>query len=119
MVEKLDIHQTYSEINEAIEKEDHQRILNLSEKILKADPKEKEAFQCRMISLVNLGENDQIISIIEKSNLQKEYLLEYAYALHEKKRFDDSTKVLKENETNRPDLKNRIEEFHKNKLKSI
>ena len=111
MVEKLDIHQTYSEINEAIEKEDHQRILNLSEKILKADPKEKEAFQCRMISLVNLGENDQIISIIEKSNLQKEYLLEYAYALHEKKRFDDSTKVLKENETNRPDLKNRIEEL--------
>lgn len=97
MVEKIDIPQTYAEINQAIENDDHSKVVALSDKILRNNSKESEALQCKLIALINLSENDQIISLIEKANLQTEYLMEYAYALHEKKRYEDSIKILSEN----------------------
>ncbi len=103
-MEKIDIAQTYTEIDEAIIKEDHEKILSLSEKILKSDPKEKEAFQCKIIALLNLSKNDEIISFIEKSSFQKEYLMEYAYALHEKKRYNESINILNQNFQSRKEL---------------
>jgi len=93
-MEKIDIPQIYTQINESFKTEDHEKILILSDKILKANPKEKEAFQCKLIALLNLGKNDEIIQLIEKSNSEKEYLLEYAYALHEKKRYTDSINTI-------------------------
>jgi len=111
MVEKVDIQITYSEIQEAIQKEDHEKVLTLAEKILRSDPKEKEATQCKLIALINLGENDSILNFIEKAGIQKDYVLEYAYALHEKKRYEESIKFLKDNSNLKPDLKNKIEEL--------
>jgi signal recognition particle subunit SRP72 len=95
-MEKIDIGQTYAEIDLAIANEDHEKILTLSEKILKSDPKEKEAFSCKIISLINLSKNDEIISTIQNLSLQKEYILEYAYALHEKKKYNESITFLAE-----------------------
>jgi signal recognition particle subunit SRP72 len=110
-MEKIDIGQTYAEIDEAIFKEEHERVLTLSEKILKADPKEKEAFQCKMISLLNLSKNDEIIQLIEKSSLQKEYLMEYAYSLHEKKKYLESISVLNQFSAQRKEIISNINEL--------
>ncbi len=111
MVDKLDIPTTYSEINEAIAKEDHEKVVLLSDKILRANPKEMEAFQCNIIALINLGENDQILQTIDKHNLQTEYILEYSYALHEKKKYEESIKFLKDNMNKNLNLKDRIDEL--------
>jgi signal recognition particle subunit SRP72 len=110
-MEKIDIPQTYTEIDEAIIKEDHEKVLSLSEKIIKFDPKEKEAFQCKIIALLNLSRNDEIITFIEKSSLEKDYLMEYAYALHEKKRYLDSINILNQHSQNRIELSSNISEL--------
>jgi signal recognition particle subunit SRP72 len=111
MVAKLDIPQIYAQIDSAIKNDDHEKVLNLAEDILRADAKENQAIECKIIALINLYQNDEIISFIEKNKLQKEYILEYAYSLHEKKRFNESTKFLKENLSSRPDLKLRIDQL--------
>jgi len=110
-MEKIDITQLYTQINESLKTEDHEKILSLSEKILKSNQKEKEAVQCKIIALINLGKNDEIIQSIEKSSEQKEYLLEYAYALHEKKRYTDSIDVLQKNRVSRSDILSSLDEL--------
>jgi signal recognition particle subunit SRP72 len=93
-MEKIDIGKTYSEIEEAINLEDHEKVLQLAEKILKSSPKEGEALQCKLVSLINMGKNDDLISFLEKTCLQKDYPLEYSYALHEKKKYTESIAAL-------------------------
>jgi signal recognition particle subunit SRP72 len=110
-MEKIDIPQIYAQINESLKTEDHEKILTLSEKILKSNPKEKEAFQCKIIALINLGKNDEIIQQIEKSSSEREYLLEYAYALHEKKRYNDSITTLQSNFNHRKEISSSINEL--------
>lgn len=110
-MEKIDIGQIYTEINEAIKSDDHEKVLSLSDKILKSDPKEKEAFQTKLTAMTNLSRNDDIISIIEKGNQNKEYLLEYAYSLHEKKKYSESIAVLQKYYSARADIKASINEL--------
>lgn len=110
-MEKIDIPQIYTQINESFKTEDHEKILTLSEKILKSDQKEKEAFQCKIIALINLGKNEEIIQLIEKSGGHKEYLLEYAYALHEKKRYNDSITIINSNSNHRKEISASLNEL--------
>jgi signal recognition particle subunit SRP72 len=110
-MEKIDIPATYSDLFDAIKNEEHENVLSFSEKILKTDPKDKEAFQCKIISLINLSKNDDIISLIEKNSLQKEFLLEYAYALHEKKKYNESIEILKQHSSSRKEIINNINEL--------
>ena len=98
MVEKLDIPSTYSEINEAIQRENHEKVLQLSDKLLKqTNNTETEAFSCKVTSLINLGRYDDVLHCLESEKRVKEYLLEYSYALLEKKRYEESMKTLKDN----------------------
>jgi signal recognition particle subunit SRP72 len=110
-MEKIDIPQIYSEINDAMRNEDHEAVNQLADRILKSSPKEKEAFQCKIIALINLSKNEEIITLIEKSSLEKDYLLEYAYALHEKKRYTDSIKILMAHSKTRSEIQSSISEL--------
>jgi len=98
-MDKIDFQQIYSEIKNSINIDDHEKIVQLCDKILKSsnEKNEKEAFHCKIIALINLGRYDEATSILEKFKLTKDYVIEYAYSLHEKKLYDESTKFLKEN----------------------
>jgi signal recognition particle subunit SRP72 len=111
MVEKIDIPNIFSEINEAIGIDDHEKALSLSDRILKVDPNDKEAFQCKVIALINLSRNDDIISLLEKQNMVKDYLLEYAYALHDKKKYSESIAVLNQHASARKDITTAVNEL--------
>jgi len=101
-MEKIDIPTVYTEIKQAISLDEHDKILTLSDKILKQDPKEKEAFNCKIIALINLSKLEEVKSLLNKNNQYKDYLLEYAYCLYEKKEYEESLKVLSETK-NPPD----------------
>lgn len=111
MVTKIDIPQLYADIDRAINEDDHEKVLNISEDIIKSDPKEKQAVECKIIALINLSQNDEIISFLEKNKLQKDYIIEYAYALYEKRRFEESIKFLRDNASSKPELKSRIDQL--------
>jgi signal recognition particle subunit SRP72 len=111
MVEKIDISTIFTEIDEAIKIDDHEKVLSLSDKILKVDAKDKEAFQCKVIALINLSRNDELISILEKQGLVKDYLLEYAYALHDKKKYSESINILNQHASSRKDIAAGINEL--------
>ena len=98
-MDKIDLPATYTEIKNAINIDDHEKIIQLCDKILKAsnEKDEKEALHCKIVAMVNLGRYGEIVSLLEKNSLTKEYVIEYAYALHEKKNYEDSTTFLKEN----------------------
>ncbi len=54
-MDKIYIPQIYGKISETLKTEDHEKILTLSERILKSNSKEKEVFQCKIIASINLG----------------------------------------------------------------
>lgn len=94
MTETLDLQKIYSELNETIKKSDYNQCLNIANKILNSFPNEKEAIQCKLVSLINLGKSDELITFIEKNSLQKEYYLEYAYCLYDSKEYKKSLEIL-------------------------
>jgi len=109
-MDKIDIQDTYTQIKNAINIDDHEKIVHHADKILKITnlKDEREAFHCKIVALINLGRYDEIISLLEKNKLTKDYVIEYGYALHEKKAYEDSTKFLKENGKNILDSANEL-----------
>ena len=94
MTETLDLQKIYSELNETIKKSDYNQCLNIANKILNSFPNEKEAIQCKLVSLINLGKSDELITFIEKNSLEKEYYLEYSYCLYDSKEYKKSLEIL-------------------------
>ena len=94
MTDKLDITKAYNELNEAIEKGDHNLSLSICNKILAQYPTEKEAISSKIISLINLGKSEEAISFIKEKKFENENILEYAYALYDTKKFKESIDLI-------------------------
>jgi signal recognition particle subunit SRP72 len=94
----LDITKAYNELNETIEKGDHNQSLSICNKILAQYPTEKEAISSKLISLINLSKSDEAITFIKSNNLEKDNQLEYAYALYDIKNFKESIDVITKSE---------------------
>ena len=94
MTDKLDITKAYNELNEAIEKGDHNLCLSICNKILAQYPTEKEAISSKIISLINLGKSEEAISFIKEKKFENENILEYAYALYDTKKFKESIDLI-------------------------
>ena len=98
MSEKLDLTKAYNELNETIEKGDHNQILSLCNKILSQYPTEAEIIKSKIIALVNLGKSEEAIKFIESTKTETKYFLEYAYALYDNKNFKESIDVINKNQ---------------------
>ena len=94
MTEKFDITKAYNELNESINKGDHSLCLSICNKILTQSKNEKEALLCKIISLINLGKSNEAITLMKEQKVEKEYILEYAYALYDNKQYKDSIEVI-------------------------
>ena len=94
MTEKLDLTKAYNELNETIEKGDHNQSLSICNKILTQYPSEKEAISSKIISLINLGKSEEAVSFIKANKCENDNHLEYAYALYDSKKFKESIDVI-------------------------
>ena len=108
MVESKDINKLYSELSESIKKGNHEETLEISQKILKKDTKEKEAMQCKIISLINLGKVKEAEECLSTENKKEEFVLEYAYSLYDLGKYDKSIQHLEYNKKNNPSISNEI-----------
>ena len=100
MTEKLDLTKAYKELNETIEKGDHNQSLSICNKILAQYPSEKEAISSKIISLINLGKSEEAISFIKSNKCENDNHLEYAYALYDSKKFKESIDVINSGQKN-------------------
>ena len=100
MTEKLDITKAYNELNDSIEKGDHNISLTICNKILAEYPNEKEAISSKIISLINLGKCEEAISFIKTNKYENDNHLEYAYALYDTKKFKESIDVINSKQKN-------------------
>ena len=100
MTEKLDLTKAYNELNETIEKGDHNQSLSICNKILAQYPSEKEAISSKIISLINLGKSEEAVSFIKSNKSENDNHLEYAYALYDSKKFKESIDVINSGQKN-------------------
>ena len=100
MTEKLDLTKAYNELNETIEKGDHNQSLSICNKILAQYPSEKEAISSKIISLINLGKSEEAVSFIKSNKCENDNHLEYAYALYDSKKFKESIDVINSGQKN-------------------
>ena len=94
MTEKLDLTKAYNELNQTIEKGDHNQSLSICKKILAQYPLEKEAISSKIISLINLGKSEVPVSFIKSNKYENDNHLEYAYALYDSKKFKESIDII-------------------------
>ena len=100
MTEKLDVIKAYTELKETIEKGDHGQALTICNKILAEYPTEKEAEKSKIIALINLGKSQEAISFILERKSEKDYNLEYAYALYDTKKYKESIEIINKGDKN-------------------
>ena len=100
MTEKLDITKAYNDLNETIEKGDHNQSLSICNKILAQYPTEKEAISSKIIALINLGKSEEAIKFIKDNKCESSHHLEYAYALYDSKKFKESIDVINSEQKN-------------------
>ena len=93
-MEKENLPEIYSNIQNSINNDDHDAVLKYSEKILLTNKNEKEAQKCKIISLINLNRFDECDQYISKNSLKNEYPEEYMYCLIEKKDYSECEKFI-------------------------
>lgn len=89
--------QLFKELDDVIRAADvdYQKALDITNKILKDAPKDKEATQVKVICLVQLGKFNEGLSAIEASGSAAEYAFEQAYCLYKTRQHSEALKILK------------------------
>ncbi|MCQ2818672.1 MAG: hypothetical protein MJ252_15505 [archaeon] len=108
MAESEDISKIYEQLSESVAKEDYNDILNISQKILKNNPNEDEAIQCKIIALINLNKAKELEDYLTSENKKESYIIAYAYSLYMNRKYKDSIDFLEKNKENNPTVLNKI-----------
>ncbi|KAG0006944.1 Signal recognition particle core component [Modicella reniformis] len=94
------IQQLFGELERHIKREEHNKVLALTDKILAIDPKDKDALHCKAITLIRLERYTDALTILNRP-LQGKFVFEKAYCLYRTNQLADGALVI---ENTRKDL---------------
>eukprot|EP01127_Copromyxa_protea_P011288 TRINITY_DN2827_c3_g1_i1.p1 TRINITY_DN2827_c3_g1~~TRINITY_DN2827_c3_g1_i1.p1 ORF type:complete len:637 (-),score=196.71 TRINITY_DN2827_c3_g1_i1:27-1937(-) len=100
------LHESFASLHTAIEDEDYEEVLAVSNKILSIQPDEPDAYKCKIVALVQLGRFVDVVQELGKEPGQHKY--ELAYALYRQKKHEEALAVLKDEEETGLELKAQI-----------
>ncbi|KAA6395433.1 MAG: putative signal recognition particle 72 kDa protein [Streblomastix strix] len=81
----------FAAIGEAVEQENYDKVLNLSEEILAETPDDNDALKCKFLSLIHLDRFDEVVTGAKDI---PQFRFEVAYALYRLLRYEESLKVI-------------------------
>ncbi|KAG0049526.1 hypothetical protein BGZ83_005712 [Gryganskiella cystojenkinii] len=75
------IQQLFGELERHVKREEHEKVLAISDKILALDSKDKDALHCKAITLIRLERYTDALTLLNRQ-LQGQFVFEKAYCLY-------------------------------------
>lgn len=91
MWDMAQLHESFASLHSAIENEDYDEALSVSNKILSSHPDDVDAFKCKIVSLIQLKRFADVIQELKGSDKCEH---ELAYALYREKKHEEALSVL-------------------------
>ena len=102
----VEVPRLFSRLQRAIEDEDDQQALQLSQKILKIAHDDHDALRCKLVSLIHLSKLDTALELInslkKKKGWKSQFHFEEAYCLYRKEKYQESLSVISSLSRNDP-----------------
>ncbi|KAG0350632.1 hypothetical protein BG005_009833 [Podila minutissima] len=95
------IQQLFGELERHVKREEHEKALNITDKILAIDAKDKDALHCKAITLIRLERYTDALAILNKP-LEGKFVFEKAYCLYRTNQLNDGATLI---ENRRKELK--------------
>ncbi|KAF9922941.1 Signal recognition particle core component [Linnemannia zychae] len=87
------IQQLFGELERHVKREEHDKVLIISDKILKLDPKDKDALHCKAITLIRLERYSDALAILNRG-LEGKFVFEKAYCLYRTNQLNDGATLI-------------------------
>ncbi|KAG0209011.1 hypothetical protein BGX28_000195 [Mortierella sp. GBA30] len=87
------IQQLFGELERHVKREEHEKVLTISDKILALAPKDKDALHCKAITLIRLERYSDALSILNRQ-LEGKLVFEKAYCLYRTNQLSDGALVI-------------------------
>ncbi|KAG0266148.1 hypothetical protein BG011_003135 [Mortierella polycephala] len=87
------IQQLFGELERHVKREEHDKVLTISDKILKLAPKDKDALHCKAITLIRLERYSDALSILNRQ-LEGKFVFEKAYCLYRTNQLSDGALLI-------------------------
>ncbi|KAF9912534.1 hypothetical protein BX616_010314 [Lobosporangium transversale] len=88
------IQQLFGELERHIKREEHDKVLVVSDKILKIDPKDKDALHCKAITLIRLERYTDALTILNRQLDTSKFTFEKAYCLYRTNQLADGAQLI-------------------------
>ena len=94
--EKVTVPQLFSQLRLCGEDGEHERGIKIANKILELAPEDRDAFRCKVASMVQLGQFQETITLLKKNGtLSSGMVLENAYCHYRLHKLNDALTLLK------------------------
>ncbi|KAK3835043.1 MAG: hypothetical protein J3R72DRAFT_403737 [Linnemannia gamsii] len=87
------IQQLFGELERHVKREEHDKVLTISDKILAVDPKDKDALHCKAITLIRLERYSDALAILNRG-LEGKFVFEKAYCLYRTNQLSDGATLI-------------------------
>ncbi|KAF9102397.1 Signal recognition particle core component [Mortierella sp. GBA35] len=87
------IQQLFGELERHVKREEHDKVLAISDKILAVNPKDKDALHCKAITLIRLERYPDALSILNRG-LEGKFVFEKAYCLYRTNQLNDGATLI-------------------------
>ncbi|KAG0314718.1 Signal recognition particle core component [Dissophora globulifera] len=87
------IQQLFGELERHVKREENDKVLTISDKILALDPKDKDALHCKAITLIRLERYTDALAILNRQ-LEGRFVFEKAYCLYRTNQLTDGALVI-------------------------
>jgi tetratricopeptide (TPR) repeat protein len=90
------LHESFASLHTAIQDEDYDEALNVSNRILASHPEDSDAHKCKILSLIHLNRFSDVIEELSRDTGQHTY--ELAYALYRERKLEEALHLLEKGE---------------------
>ncbi|KAF9994524.1 Signal recognition particle core component [Entomortierella chlamydospora] len=87
------VQQLFGDLERHVKREEHDKVLAISDKILKLNPKDKDALHCKAITLIRLERYADALSILNRQ-LEGKFVFESAYCLYRTNQLAEGARLI-------------------------
>ncbi|KAF9200649.1 hypothetical protein BGZ49_009107 [Haplosporangium sp. Z 27] len=87
------VQQLFGDLERHVKREEHDKVLSISDKILKINPKDKDALHCKAITLIRLERYADALVILSRQ-LEGKFIFESAYCLYRTNQLSEGARLI-------------------------
>jgi signal recognition particle subunit SRP72 len=96
MAQEIKVYELFKSLDDEIKKENWPKVIEICDKILERDPKDKDAISCKCIALLQVGRFEDVLQFLAKNKeFDRDLHFEKCYALYRTRQYQQALGLLR------------------------